>query len=39
LSGTDVFLDEVYTGSLAVRGTMTQLSVMAGASLKVRFHA
>ncbi|WP_406350382.1 hypothetical protein [Streptomyces sp. NBC_00658] len=39
LSGTDLFLDEVYTGSLAVRGTMTQLSVMAGASLKVRFHA
>ena len=38
LTGVDVFLDEVYTGSLAVRGTMTQLSVMAGASLKVRFH-
>ncbi|MFG3022500.1 hypothetical protein ACGFZQ_28775 [Streptomyces sp. NPDC048254] len=38
LTGADVFLDEVYTGSLAVRGTMTQLSVMAGASLKVRFH-
>jgi hypothetical protein len=38
-TGTDVFLDEVYTGALAVRGTMTQLSVMAGASLKVRFHA
>ncbi|TKA04640.1 SCP2 sterol-binding domain-containing protein [Actinacidiphila oryziradicis] len=39
LTGTDFFLDEVYTGSIAVRGTMTQLSVMAGASLKVRFHA
>jgi hypothetical protein len=37
-TGTDVFLDEVYGGSLAVRGTMTQLSVMAGASLKVRFN-
>ncbi|MFE2425934.1 hypothetical protein ACFXJ5_04110 [Streptomyces sp. NPDC059373] len=38
-TGTDLFLDEVYVGALAVRGTMTQLSVMAGASMKVRFHA
>jgi len=38
LTGTDVFLDEVYAGSIAVRGTMTQLSVMAGAAMKVRFH-
>jgi hypothetical protein len=38
LTGTDLFLDEVYAGALAVQGTLTQLSVLAGASLKVRFH-
>lgn len=37
-SGTDTFLDQVYAGNLKVRGTLPQLSVMAGASNKVRFH-
>lgn len=37
-AGADSFLDEVYTGNLRVRGTLPQLSVMAGASFKVRFH-
>jgi hypothetical protein len=38
-SGTDLFLDQVFAGRLAVRGTLTQLSVMAGASLKVSLDA
>jgi hypothetical protein len=38
-TGTDALLDEVFAGTVAVRGTLPQLSVMAGASLKVRFHA
>jgi hypothetical protein len=37
-AGADSFLDEVYAGNLKVRGTLPQLSVMAGASFKVRFH-
>lgn len=37
-SGADSFLDEVFAGNLLVRGTLPQLSVMAGASFKVRFH-
>jgi hypothetical protein len=37
-TGADSFLDEVFAGSLRVRGTLPQLSVMAGASYKVRFH-
>ncbi|MCW2790868.1 MAG: hypothetical protein JWP56_3171 [Aeromicrobium sp.] len=37
-SGADSFLDEVFAGHLKVRGTLPQLSVMAGASFKVRFH-
>lgn len=37
-TGADSFLDEVYAGNLKVRGTLPQLSVMAGASFKVRFH-
>jgi hypothetical protein len=37
-TGADLFLDEVYAGNLKVRGTLPQLSVMAGASSKVRFH-
>lgn len=37
-AGADSFLNEVYAGNLKVRGTLPQLSVMAGASFKVRFH-
>jgi hypothetical protein len=37
-TGADSFLAEVYAGNLKVRGTLPQLSVMAGASFKVRFH-
>ncbi len=37
-TGADSFLDEVFAGNLKVRGTLPQLSVMAGASFKVRFH-
>jgi hypothetical protein len=37
-TGADSFLDEVFAGNLMVRGTLPQLSVMAGASFKVRFH-
>lgn len=37
-SGADAFLDQVFAGNLMVRGTLPQLSVMAGASFKVRFH-
>jgi hypothetical protein len=37
-TGADSFLDEVFAGNLLVRGTLPQLSVMAGASFKVRFH-
>lgn len=37
-SGADAFLAQVYAGNLKVRGTLPQLSVMAGASNKVRFH-
>lgn len=38
-TGTDTFLDAVFTGAVSIRGTLPQLSVMAGASLKVRFRA
>jgi hypothetical protein len=37
-TGADSFLDEVFAGNLRVRGTLPQLSVMASASYKVRFH-
>lgn len=37
-TGADSFLDQVFGGHLLVRGTLPQLSVMAGASFKVRFH-
>ncbi|CAN5168522.1 hypothetical protein BH09ACT10_BH09ACT10_11550 [soil metagenome] len=37
-TGADSFLDQVFSGNLLVRGTLPQLSVMAGASNKVRFH-
>jgi hypothetical protein len=37
-AGLDPFLDQVVAGSLYVRGTMPQLSVMTGAFWKVQFH-
>jgi hypothetical protein len=37
-TGADSFLEQVFGGRLKVRGTLPQLSVMAGASHKVRFH-
>ncbi|GAB3199115.1 hypothetical protein GCM10027062_14840 [Nocardioides hungaricus] len=37
-TGADSFLDAVFAGNLLVQGTLPQLSVMAGASFKVRFH-
>ena len=39
LSGVDSFLDEVFAQNVAISGTMPQLSVMAGASWKVKFYA
>lgn len=36
-SGAAPLLDSVFSGSVAIRGTLPQLSVMAGASNKVRF--
>jgi hypothetical protein len=37
LSGVAPLLDSVFSGVVAIRGTLPQLSVMAGASNKVRF--
>lgn len=37
LSGAAPLLDSVFSGAVAIRGTLPQLSVMAGASNKVRF--
>jgi hypothetical protein len=37
-SGAASFLDAVFAGTVQIRGTLPQLSVMAGASNKVRFH-
>lgn len=37
LSGTAPLLESVFSGTLAIRGSLPQLSVMAGASNKVRF--
>jgi hypothetical protein len=37
LSGTAPLLESVFSGAVAIRGTLPQLSVMAGASNKVRF--
>ena len=37
-TGSTPFLDAVFAGAVKVRGTLPQLSVMAGASNKVRFH-
>jgi hypothetical protein len=37
LSGAAPLLESVFSGTVAIRGTLPQLSVMAGASIKVRF--